>query len=179
MNDPTDTSGFAVLYDADEGLFEQGQQTAPDETMSEHFPVKGCYTLKFFPEMGHMLSSDYRYEKAMEAALVKEGMAGGLAELTQAQRDQLKQSNHWGGHRLGGSPCFERKDPRGENPDLQKYDTLLLQIVTHQAVNKSGKVMSTDIEFGHEGGCQFFISAEKLRAKDFSDVLYWWDDIDA
>ncbi|MBE6676652.1 MAG: DUF1963 domain-containing protein, partial [Ruminococcaceae bacterium] len=31
------------------------------------------------------------------------------------------------------------------------------------------------IMFGDEGGCQFFIPAEKLRARDFSDVMYTWD----
>ena len=31
------------------------------------------------------------------------------------------------------------------------------------------------IMFGDEGGCQFFIPADKLRARDFSDVMYSWD----
>lgn len=31
------------------------------------------------------------------------------------------------------------------------------------------------IMFGDAGGCQFFIPHDKLIARDFSDVMYWWD----
>jgi uncharacterized protein YwqG len=75
---------------------------------------------------------------------------------------------------VGGYPCFEPFDPRGNDSALEKYDTLLLQIVSHTAEDEQGQ--TTDlIMFGDEGGCQFFIPREKLRACDFSDVMYTWD----
>lgn len=174
---PTDRTGFAVLYDEDETPFVGLPAETSDEALSDTFPVRGSYTIRFAPEMKHMLSSDYRYEAAMNAAVIKAGEAGGLAALTKTQRDRLKKSNRWGGHRIGGSPCFEETDPRADHPEWQGYDTLLLQLVTHEATRKGDRVHEIHMEFGHEGGCQFFISAEKLRAKDFSDVLYWWDEV--
>ena len=175
--DPMDRSGFAVLYDEDESAFAHVRADEAATAISPVFPVKEGYVIRFVPDMGHMLSSDFRYEEMMDAAIKKAGVPEGLTALTRSQRESLKKSNHWGGHRIGGSPCFEQTDPRALHPELQVYDTLLLQIVTHQAVGKDGEVCATDIEFGHEGGCQFLISEEKLRAKDFSDVLYWWDDV--
>ena len=79
-----------------------------------------------------------------------------------------------GGHRIGGYPCFEQDDPRDVTEELRKYDTLLLQIVSHTMPDTSGNE-ETLIMFGDEGGCQFFIPREKLRARDFSDVMYNWD----
>ena len=80
----------------------------------------------------------------------------------------------YGGHRIGGYPCFEQDDPRDVTEGLRKYDTLLLQIVSHTMPDASGNE-ETLIMFGDEGGCQFFIPREKLRARDFSDVMYNWD----
>ena len=80
----------------------------------------------------------------------------------------------YGGHRIGGYPCFEQCDPRDAEPALRVYDTLLLQIVSHTFTDDNGK--DTDlIMFGDEGSCQFFIPREKLRQRDFSDVMFWWD----
>ncbi len=175
-HNPADSSGYAVLYDKNEADFVVPLPTemAP---VSDDFPVKGCHVIRFAPEMGHMLSSDFRYEQALEAAVIKAGGEGGLSALTPKQQDYIKKSNHWGGHRIGGSPCFEQIDPRTLYPELQSYDTLLLQLVTHEGTNKSGVMQEVGIRFGNDGGCQFFISREKLRALDFSDVLYWWDDL--
>ncbi len=75
------------------------------------------------------------------------------------------------GHRLGGYPWFTQSDPR-KDPRYAKYDVLLLQIDNHE------EKPDVDIHFGRNGVCNFFIPREKLRARDFSDVLYWWDEED-
>ena len=102
-------------------------------------------------------------EKALEAA-----------ELTEQECDYIHEQNTYAGHRIGGYPRFEQFDVRDDEPALQKYDTLLLQIVSHTATDEQGREREL-IMFGDEGGCQFFIPAEKLRQRDFSDVMYTWD----
>ena len=110
----------------------------------------------------------------MNAALIKAGECCTFDELEDAENDYITEQNTYAGHRIGGYPCFEQFDPRDDEPELQKYDTLLLQIVSHIAPDTQGKEHEL-IMFGDLGGCQFFIPAEKLRAKDFSDILYSWD----
>ena len=74
-----------------------------------------------------------------------------------------------GGHKLGGYPCFTQCDPRENSAEYSKYDTLLLQIDSDYS-NGGTKVM-----FGDSGVCNFFIPGEKLKNRDFSDILYTWD----
>jgi uncharacterized protein YwqG len=124
--------------------------------------------------MGSMLSSDYRFEEAMHSALKKAGFDNGVRDLNHDERDLIYDENSYGGHRIGGYPCFEQDDLRDSDYNLRKYDTLLLQIVSHTMPNSEGEEEEL-IMFGDCGGCQFFIPREKLRERDFSDVLYNWD----
>ena len=94
--------------------------------------------------------------------------------LEEEESDFLTEQCAYAGHRIGGYPCFEQCDPREDDPDLQAYDTLLLQIVSHTSPDEKGNERAL-IMFGDLGGCQFFIPAEKLRNRDFSDILYSWD----
>jgi uncharacterized protein YwqG len=71
------------------------------------------------------------------------------------------------GHRIGGYSKNRQGDPRiGWDKEKYNYDFLLLQID-----GKSGD----DIEIGDCGVMNFFINSEKLKNKDFSDIVYWWD----
>lgn len=63
------------------------------------------------------------------------------------------------GTRIGGYPDFTQSDPRNNN-----YNTLLLQIDSGDG-----------IQWGDCGVANFFISPDKLRNADFSDVLFNWD----
>ena len=65
-----------------------------------------------------------------------------------------------------GLPFFTQEDPREYNKELQKYDTLLFQI---------DGADERKISFGHGAVMNFFINREKLKNKDFSDILYNWD----
>ena len=69
-------------------------------------------------------------------------------------------------HKMGGYPFFTQADPRDEESEL--YDTLLFQLDTE--FREEIGVMWGDIGVGN-----FFINREKLKALDFSDVLYNWD----
>lgn len=72
------------------------------------------------------------------------------------------------GHKIGGYPYFTQTDPREYEP-LQKYDYLLFQLDTDDD-DRGDRVM-----WGDSGIGNFFISTEKLKNLDFSDVLYNWD----
>ena len=66
------------------------------------------------------------------------------------------------GHKIGGYAHFSQEDPRKEDKPM----VLLFQ-------------MDTDVEiesmWGDMGTANFFISAEDLKNKDFSNVMYHWD----
>jgi uncharacterized protein YwqG len=165
-----DGRNFRVLYTEDENAFGDApwvESSVPDPH-GEPFPIKGCYPVRFEPKMGTILSSDYRFIPAVERALCRVGIES-FDSLSEDARDELISANAYGGHRIGGYPCFEQTDPR-EDEDYRRYDTLLLQLVSHD--DAQGRPL---IRFGDDGGCQFFISREALRRRDFSDVLYTWD----
>ncbi len=70
-------------------------------------------------------------------------------------------------HQIGGYPYFTQDDPREEN---SKYDFLLFQLDSDYDSGENDRVM-----WGDAGVGNFFINTEKLKALDFSDVLYNWD----
>ncbi|MDE7138572.1 MAG: DUF1963 domain-containing protein [Ruminococcus sp.] len=66
--------------------------------------------------------------------------------------------------KIGGYPTFTQYEPRSEEQQ-KKYDFLLLQLESEWE-----KILWGDIGIGN-----FFISSEKLKNRDFSDVFYNWD----
>ena len=172
IDKPNVQNDFRVLYDEDEDKFDGSLRDDPE--LPDHFPVKHVYPVRLSPAMGSILSSDYRFNEAMNAALKKAGLEKGEFDLSDEEYDLIYDENSYGGHRIGGYPCFTQDDPRDVGDSLQKYDTLLLQIVSHTMPDEDGKEEDL-IMFGDSGGCQFFIPREKLRERDFSDVLYNWD----
>ena len=168
---PNLQSDFRVLYDEDESAFDSRLQDDP--ALGECFPIRHVLPVRLTPAMSSIRASDTNFEACVNAALRKAGIEQDFGELSDEESDYLHEQNTYAGHRIGGYPCFEQFDPRYK-PELQKYDTLLLQIVSHIAPDKHGREQEL-IMFGDEGGCQFFIPAEKLRNRDFSDVMYTWD----
>ncbi|MDE6035603.1 MAG: DUF1963 domain-containing protein [Ruminococcus sp.] len=66
--------------------------------------------------------------------------------------------------KVGGYPTFTQYEPRDEQQQ-KEYDFLLFQLDS-----EFEKVLWGDMGIGN-----FFISSEKLKKLDFSDVLYNWD----
>ena len=168
----TRQADFRVLFDEDEEAFDGTLRDDP--TVSDAFPIQHALPIRLTPAVGSVRSSDHRFSAYADEALRKAGMDCTFNGLEEEESDFLTEQCAYAGHRIGGYPCFEQCDPREDDPDLQAYDTLLLQIVSHTAPDEKGNERAL-IMFGDLGGCQFFIPAEKLRNRDFSDILYSWD----
>ena len=170
FDEPAVQKDFRVLFDENEDAFDSSLREDP--SVSPEFPILGAFPVRLTPAMSAIRASDYRFDEAARAALIKAGVADG--KLDAREQDYICDQTVYAGHRIGGYPCFEQEDPRGYRKELRKYDTLLLQIVSHTVPNENGKEREL-IMFGDAGGCQFFIPRDRLTARDFSDVMYWWD----
>ncbi len=157
---PTEQKNFRVLYSEDETLPEMVDRNITD---SRSFPVMGISPILYMADMCAMTDSDFRFQEAVEACFEKFH-----TEVTEDIWPDIQKKFHLEGHKIGGYPYFVREDPRATRPELRGYDTLLLQVDTHDGL----------IEIGRTGVMNFFISKENLKAKNFSDILYWWDEED-
>ena len=154
---PAVQKNFRVLYDENENAFDSSLREDP--SVSPEFPILGAFPVRLTPAMSSIRASDYQFEDAVSAALIKAGVTDG--KLEEHEQDYICDQTVYAGHRIGGYPCFEQEDPRGYHKELQKYDTLLLQIVSHTMPDENGKEREL-IMFGDAGGCQFFIPRDKL-----------------
>lgn len=75
------------------------------------------------------------------------------------------------GSQMFGYPFFTQYDPRENNEEYQRYDTLLLQIDT--TINDDNGEYY--VMWGDSGVGNFFINSEDLKNRDFSKILYNWD----
>ena len=124
------------------------------------------YQLSFDLGTQSMGLADYRFEKLFKTTAEKLKIEfdedDELLDLMEEEAyDKLHDST--AGHHIGGYPFFTQSDPRGEEP-LTEHNILLLQIDS-----KNG------IMWGDAGVGNFFITADDLRNRDFSRVLYHWD----
>lgn len=70
-----------------------------------------------------------------------------------------------------GFAFFTQEDPREYNEEYKKFDTMLFQLNSEFDENtRNWKVC-----IGDAGVINFFINREKLKNKDFSEILYNWD----
>lgn len=160
LDRPNVQSGFRVLYDEDPS----GLIPGPDPGPSDQFPVNVRCRMSIHSRVKQaMPMGDYRFEDRFGAFLEEMG-AEYPGEEDQELMDEILSPEF---HRIGGYAWFTQSDPR-EDPRYAKYDTLLFQLDCMDAGDMR-------VVIGDEGVMNFFIPAEKLAAKDFSDVLYWWD----
>lgn len=164
--DPTEQSDFRVLYTHTE----EGLERQPEPAHSDTFPVAWECRGLCYPHTDAMPMEDYRFAEKFNA-LLKEYEQPPLEELPEYVVRSIGRRFRTEGHRLGGYPWFTQSDPR-KDPRYAKYDMLLLQVDNHVIKEQP----DVDIRFGRSGVCNFFIPREKLRARDFSDILYWWDE---
>ncbi len=70
-----------------------------------------------------------------------------------------------------GFAFFTQEDPREYRDEYKKFDTVLFQL--NSEFDK--KTQKWQICIGDAGVINFFINREKLKNKDFSEILYNWD----
>ncbi len=70
-----------------------------------------------------------------------------------------------------GFAFFAQEDPREYRDEYKKFDTVLFQL--NSEFDK--KTQKWQICIGDAGVINFFINREKLKNKDFSEILYNWD----
>ena len=124
------------------------------------------YQLSFDLGSQSMGLCDYRFEKLFKTTAEKLKIEfdedDELLDLIEEETyDKLHNST--AGHHIGGYPIFTQDDPRYDET-LAQHTILLLQIDS-----KNG------ILWGDAGVGNFFITADDLKKRDFSQVLYNWD----
>ncbi|MDD4476244.1 MAG: DUF1963 domain-containing protein [Eubacteriales bacterium] len=164
FDSPNIQKDFRVLYaENDDGL-----DDVKAEIKNGSFPIKNQSYIHFIPEVAAMSFDDFRFRDIFDQLLAEVGETP-LHELTNDIADVIIEKNTSVGSRISGYPYFTQADPRGENDEYKKYDTLLLQL------DSQNSEFDFDIMVGNNGVMSFFIPHEKLKVCDFSDILYWWD----
>jgi uncharacterized protein YwqG len=176
--------GYRVIYHKKIGNEIAGD--IPDIKCGERtFPFEGEFAITATEEYCLMNTSDGRfgnvfiniYEKYFDVegewfdlddGIIDEPIMEQLAS-SQPYLDLDKDSFFYGtGHRIGGNPYFCQD---GEWSEEQKDDILLFQMDSFGGIEDH----PDDITWGDAGQGNFFISMEKLKALDFSDVWYCYD----
>jgi len=125
----------------------------------EDCPIYVEHSLSFKKETEYGSTEDIRFTPKFDGKTFYE-----FAEsLPEGQREELTKSFYICGHKLGGYAYFTQTDPREYSREIRHY-LLLLQIDTDD------KIM-----FGDAGVCNFFISEEDLKNKNFANVHFNWD----
>lgn len=129
------------------------------------FPVQESYGITFSLEEEGISMCDYRYnDMAVEYwnREFPEQKVKNYFDLPDA--DDFYDDFCGGGSKIGGYPVFAQEDPRDSG--LEKYQILLFQLDSSDEYA---------IMWGDMGVGNFFITEEKLKNRDFTNVLYTWD----
>lgn len=166
---------FRVVYyeDIDRTVTEEEVRAkiSPFTPMDEEFfPVHGEYGINFETVMEPLPTNSREF---IELFLKYYNEATGEEWKdtwnmpSEIRYDVLEKLNSIYGHKLGGSSDFCQGDPRYD--DDYKRNFQLLQMSSD--FGSDGE----RIMWGDAGICHFFIDANKLKNKDFSDILYYAD----
>ncbi|MBQ6160750.1 MAG: DUF1963 domain-containing protein [Oscillospiraceae bacterium] len=180
----TQQRNFRVIYHervlTDEKLLYAADEIPRSDEVDCLLPFVGCY--KLVPQELKLINPtmhDYRFEKAYQKLCEDTGHSDGgsadlcgpipsLDELDEEDFDKLYETK-FPNAILGGYPFFTQEDPRS-CPELAELDTLLFELDSVMDKEKG-----IDICWGDCGTGSFFLSREKLKALDFSRVLYNYD----
>lgn len=140
----------------------------------DFMPVNGEYGLTFAPSENVMTVFDYRFDKEFAKrynALDTDKDIEDTYDPEYNVDEFLEYSDAAFAHKIGGYPAFTQEDPRKclSEEEAANYDFLLLQLESDFS-DGVGRIL-----WGDAGICNFFINSEKLKALDFSDVIYNWD----
>ena len=184
FDDPTAQKGFRALYHetvdptvtAAEVLAKKAEAPKPEGDARYYTPLFGVYGIRFAPaEVQRINSQDFR---AWDQFLAKWNELHGTDLKTQwdyyratkisGEFPAAKEKAPY--HQMGGYPYFTQEDPRINAGELANLDVLLFQ-----QDSDGNKEVGDLVLWGDCGVCNFFISREALRRRDFSRVCYNWD----
>lgn len=167
------SNGFRVVYHEriDPSVTEEQLKplNIPTHADVEYWPVMQSGAVTLEKTTGYINPEDFRfteiYDRAFQAVTgepAESGTDGLREEVEHYFYDQL-----WAtGSHLLGWPHFTQADPREEDG---RYGTLLFQM------DSDWTETETYVMWGDAGVGNFFIDPERLKQRDFSDVLYNWD----
>ncbi|MCG2612637.1 DUF1963 domain-containing protein [Terrimonas sp. NA20] len=129
-------------------------------------PIQTSHRLSFTEKEDHMGMADVRVEMALGLKVSR--MIDRIIKKYPDEDENIlyqKFCNTFSGrgHKIGGYAGFTQTDPRFKNPPFDHY-ILLLQIDSDE-----------EIMWGEMGVAHFFIHPDDLAKKDFSKVMYTWD----
>jgi uncharacterized protein YwqG len=152
----------------------QLQQNTPFLIDNEHtvLPISSEARLSFSPEIGYVLDGDYRFLRFLGQNPFDfyDKVAGDNS--SSDFRDGLREAYFKFAHKnplawVGGYAWFVQHDPRQMRPN---EDWLLLLEIRSTSASEGAEILWGDAGIG----C-FFIKRDDLQRRDFSKVLYYWD----
>lgn len=155
----------------EEDLVEKYNPYIEDE---DWLPFNGEYKMIFEVGMQGMSMGDFRYDELFtekyNEVFEDEPIEGfwDVQEYDDDFFDELTEDDPGYGCKIGGYPEFTQEDPRSY--EYEEHDVLLLQIDSIDDDDEDVHIM-----WGDSGVCNFFITKEDLKNKDFSNVIYNWD----
>ena len=167
FDNPLSQTGWRVVYHASVNPNISEKEVLNLAIPLENMPLGDTqYKLSFKLAQTSISPCDYRFEDLFKTTAQQ-------LKITFDKNDEIfdlidedtheKLYNSTAGHHIGGYPIFTQDDPRSEE-QLAEHKILLLQIDTEG-----------DIMWGDAGVGNFFITADDLKKRDFSRVLYNWD----
>ena len=143
----------------------------PFNDENSHFPVDGEFKLTFALSEEGISSNTYLFDKLFTDKWNKaypDNKIKNIYDLPEDEDEDLFGDMQGFGHKIGGYAGFTQEDPRSESNYLSSCNVLLLQI-------DSIGTETHGIMWGDSGICNFFISENDLKNKDFSKSVYNWD----
>ena len=131
--------------------------------LTSQCPIDHELSLAFFRDIEPISATDYRLDHFIPMELAEQFTKSEEQPFDEVYLQHFSSAEH----KIGGYPYFIDEDPRANGTSLQKYDTLLLQIVSND---------DQGIMWGDSGVVKFFIPRKKLEECDFSDILFYIED---
>ncbi|MBQ8781380.1 MAG: DUF1963 domain-containing protein [Oscillospiraceae bacterium] len=183
--DQTTQNGFRIVYhkdiitDVTQLISDEDVPTEKFSTDEYDFPIKKEFVLKAEePSLKHGTPDDIFFSEAFiknynESSDEK---ISALYELDDDIFDLIYSRKTEGVSFIGGYPVFSQYDPREDSQSLRRFDRVLFELLDLQSEEtNSWGGHDYDIIWGDVGTGSFLIPSEKLKACDFSDVLYNYD----
>lgn len=157
FENPTKQDGFRVIY------YPEVDKTVTEDEVKSKFVHNETDDDDFYTPV--ISECGMSFEKSEDRYIDYDAIEDDYPE--DADEDEIYDDERWSEnfyHKIGGYPTFTQYEPRNEEQQ-KEYDFVLLQLESEWE-----KILWGDMGIGN-----FFISSEKLKNRDFSDVFYNWD----